>query len=94
MDFVEGLPKSNSMDCILVVVDNISKYSHFLSLSHPFTTAKIAKLFLDHIYKLHDMPTKIVSDQDRVFTSNFWQQLFTMSGTKLCMSSAHHLPAV
>jgi hypothetical protein len=32
MDFIEGLPKSGSMDCILMVVDRFSKYSHFLAL--------------------------------------------------------------
>lgn len=90
MDFIEGLPKSGSMDCILVVVDRFSKYSHFLALSHPFSAAKVAKLFLDNIYKLHGMPDSIVSDRDRVFTSNFWQQLFTLTGTQLCMSSAYH----
>jgi hypothetical protein len=90
MDFVEGLPKSNAMDCILVIVDTFSKYGHFLSLAHPFSAAKVAKLFLDNIYKLHGMPVKIVSDRDRVFTSNFWQQLFQLTGTQLCMSSAYH----
>jgi hypothetical protein len=90
MDFTEGLPKSRSVDCILVVVDRFSKYSHFLPLAHPFTEAKVAKLFLDNVYKLHGMPSSIVSDRDRIFTSAFWQQLFHLSGTQLCMSSAYH----
>ena len=47
MDFIEGLPKSGAVDCILVVVDHFSMYGHFLALSHPFTAPKVAKLFLD-----------------------------------------------
>jgi hypothetical protein len=61
MDFIEGLPKSESMDCILVVVDRFSKYNHFLSMFHPFSAAKVVKLFLDNIYKLHGMLHSIVS---------------------------------
>jgi hypothetical protein len=70
MDFVEGLPLSGGLNCILVVVDTFSKYAHFMGLKHSFTTAGIAKIFLFQIYKLHGMPSAIVSDRDHIFTSN------------------------
>jgi hypothetical protein len=73
LDFIEGLPKSMHANCILVVVDKFSKYGHFIPLLHPFTAAKVARIFLDNIYKLHGLPSNIISDRDRVFTSNFWQ---------------------
>lgn len=90
MDFIEGLPISSSFNCILVVVDKFSRYSHFIKLKHPFTALKVAQLFMDHVYKLHGMPQAIVSDRDRIFTSLLWQELFCLSGTELRMSSAYH----
>lgn len=90
LDFIEGLPKSANVDTILVVIDTFSKYAHFLPLSHPFTAFKVAQLFLDSVYKLHGMPTSIISDRDRVFTSHLWQDLFRLSGTTLKMSSSYH----
>lgn len=90
MDFIEGLPKSKGKDCILVVVDRFTKYSHFLPLSHPFTAAGVAKLFFDHIYRLHGLPESIVSGRDKVFTSSFWQELFKLTRVSLCLSSSYH----
>lgn len=90
LDFVEGLPTSNRMNAILVVVDKFSKYSHFVPIAHPFTAAAIAKVYMVNIYKLHGLPQALISDRDRIFTSQFWQSLFSLAGVKLHMSSAYH----
>lgn len=69
LDFIDGLPKSKSYDTILVVVDKLTKYAHFLCLSHPYTAYSDAQLFLSNIYKLHGLPFVIISDRDKIFTS-------------------------
>jgi hypothetical protein len=88
MDFVEGLPRSSGYNCILVVVDKLSRYAHFIPLSHPFTALQVAQAYMLNVYKLHGLPVAIVSDRDKVFTSNLWRDLFRLSQTQLRMSSS------
>uniref|UniRef100_A0A2N9ER56 Integrase catalytic domain-containing protein n=1 Tax=Fagus sylvatica TaxID=28930 RepID=A0A2N9ER56_FAGSY len=90
MDFIEGLPNSNKQNVILVIVVRLTKYVHFFSLAHPYTAAKVASLFMQNIFKLHGLPSSIVSDRDIAFTSTFWQELFTRQGIDLAMSIAYH----
>lgn len=71
MDFVEGLPSSSGVDTVLVIVDRMTKYSHFLALKHPFSATTVAQLFVKEIVRLHGFPSTIVSDRDRVFFSLF-----------------------
>jgi hypothetical protein len=51
LDFIEVLPRSTNYNCILVVINKFSKYGYFLPLLHPFTAPKVAKLFLDQVYR-------------------------------------------
>jgi hypothetical protein len=90
MDFVEGFPKVGGKSVILTVVNRFSKFAHFILVGHPYSAASVAKAFFDNIVRLHGFPTSIVSDRDPVFTSNLWTELFRLSGTRLCTSSAFH----
>ena len=90
LDFVEGLPRSGSYNSILVVVDKFSKFAHFIPLRHPFTPLSVAKAYLDNVYKLHGLRLSLVSNRDRVFTSKLWQELFSLAGVQLRMSSSYH----
>ena len=46
MDFVEGLHKSHMQDVILVVVDKLTKYAHFIPVAYSFSTAKVVALYV------------------------------------------------
>jgi hypothetical protein len=90
MDFIVGLPKSGNKSVIMVVVDHLSKYSHFGALQHPFTASIVAQLFMDQVFKLHGMLHSIVYDRDPTFTSKFWQELFKLQGTQLHLNTTYH----
>jgi hypothetical protein len=90
MDFIVGLPKSRNKSIIMVVVDRLSKHVHLCSLQHPFTTSTVAQIFMENIFKLHNMHYSIVSNKDPTFTSNFWQELFRLQGTQLNLNTSYH----
>ena len=92
MDFIEGLPMSHGKQVIfvVVVVDRLSKYVHFIPLKHPYSALDVAQLFLDNVFKLYGLPTTIVSDRDRIFTSQFWQSLFSLLNVNLLMRTIYH----
>lgn len=72
------------------MVDRLSNYVHFMPLKHPFTVESVARVFFDHIFKLHSLPKMIISDRDSIFLSSFWQEIFRLQGVDLRMSTAYH----
>eukprot|EP00253_Pinus_taeda_P025507 PITA_25507 len=90
MDFITGLPNLGNKSIIMVVVDRLSKYAHLCALPHPFTPTLVAQAFMHQTFKLHGMPTSIMSDCHPTFTSNFWQELFKLQGTQLQLGTSYH----
>jgi hypothetical protein len=90
MNFVEGLPKSGNKSVILVLVDRLTKYAHFISLSDPYTAQTIAQVFMDNVYKLHGPPAAIVTGRDMVFSSKIWQDIFRSMKVSLQFSITYH----
>lgn len=76
MDFIDGLHNSKGKTTIYVVVDRLSKYSHFIPVAHPYTAVRVAQVIFDQIFKLHGMPQSIVCDRDPTCTSIFWKEFF------------------
>ena len=90
LDFITRLPKVFGKDCIFVVVDRLTKFTHFIAVTTTFTAAQVAELFFKEVFRLHGLPKSIVSDKDNCFFSTFWQELFKMVGTNLKPSTSYH----
>ena len=77
-------------DSIMVVVDNLTKASHFILVKSTYKADAIAKIFMKEIFRLHGFSKAIVFDSDLKFTSNFWKGVFAYLGTKLNFNTAYH----
>ena len=91
MDFTFDLPKTSTKNTgIMVIVDKLSKHTHFIALNSKINAKETADLFYKEIYKHHGLPRKIKSDRDSRFTSNFWRNLMKTLQVKLNLSTAFH----
>jgi hypothetical protein len=72
MDFITRLPKSEGKSVIMVIVDRLTKYTHFCALSYPFKYNIVATAFMETVQKLHGSTKTIVSERDPIFTGHFW----------------------
>ena len=60
MDFVTGFPKSRrGNDAIFVVIDRLSKVTHFFPVKESIPASQLAKLYTTRIVPLHGIPLEI-----------------------------------
>ncbi|KAF8761288.1 hypothetical protein RHS01_01288 [Rhizoctonia solani] len=89
-DFITGFPKSNGHNAILVVIDSFSKFGHFIPTTKKVTSKGLAELFVSHVWKLHGLPVRTISDRGTTFTGKFLRALYQRLGVKPSFSSAYH----
>ena len=91
MDFIIVLLMSSCChDAIMVMVDTLTKVSHFSPVQTSFIALVVVEMLLRDIVRLHGIPCKIILDRDSLFTSSFWRQLQVALGTRLDFSTAYH----
>jgi hypothetical protein len=91
MDFVVRLPRTQARyDSIWVIVDRLTKVTHFIPIKMTYSRARLVELYMSWVVCLHGVPKKTVSDRGSQFTSKFWEKLNESMDTKLNFSSANH----
>ena len=90
MDFITDLPESQGHTQIMVVVDRFTKMAHLIRLSEKGTAKEVAYTFLREVWKLHGLPTEIISDMDAKFSEEFWELLCKSLNIRRKMSTAYH----
>lgn len=90
MDFITWLPKIRDKHYIYVVVDMLTKFTHFFAISVDYSAKEVAELFFKEVFRLHGLPKNIVSDRHTKCICVFWQELFRLMGTKLTPGTSYH----
>ncbi|CAL1360997.1 unnamed protein product [Linum trigynum] len=90
MDIIVRLPPSGGKTVLLVVVDRLMKYAHFMALSHPYTARTVSEQFVQGVIHHHGFPRSIFSDWDALFLGKLWKEVFALAQTELRMSSGYH----
>ncbi|GKC88279.1 putative reverse transcriptase domain-containing protein [Tanacetum coccineum] len=92
MHFVTKLPRTaTGQDTIWVIVDRLTKSTHFLPMREDDTLEKLTGLYLKEVVSKHGVPVLIIFDRDGKFTSHFLKSLNKALGTQLDMSTTYHL---
>jgi len=74
MDFIVELPESGGYDVIMVVVDLVGKWAHFMETVTTVTVASAANLYLRHVWKHHSLPHQVISDRGPQFVAAFMKE--------------------
>ena len=91
MDLMTHLPRtSQKHDAMWVIVDRLSKSTHFLAVQMTFTLEEFCRLYIQGIVRLHGVPVSIISNRDPQFMARFWKSFQKAMGTQLSMSTAIH----
>jgi hypothetical protein len=89
MDFIIGLYKSSKYnDSIMVVVDKLSKETHFILVKSTYKAINIEYIFMKENFRLHGIPKTVISSRDTKFTRKFWKVMFKGLDTQLKLDTS------
>src|SRR5258707_549216 len=90
VDMIRELLDSKGYNATLVVVDCLSKWIHAIPTVTSLDSARVAQLFLEHVWCHHRLLEEAISDHGPAFVSNFSHNLTTLLGVKLTPSTSYH----
>ena len=91
MDFVVSLLKNlGKFDIICIVVDRLTKQTHFIPIRVDFNEDKLAKIYVKEIVTLHGVQLSVISYRGTLLTFMFWRNLYNELVTQLTFSTTFH----
>jgi hypothetical protein len=62
----------------------------FIPYRETWTVEQLARVFVKEVVANHGILRQLISDRDKLFTSNFWTELMKIVGVKYKLSTAYH----
>ena len=91
VDFLSGFDgMQTDSDCIMVVLDRLTKMGHLIAVTKKLTSELCAHLILRHVFSLHGFPITIVSDQDKLFRKEVWGKYMELWGIQTRFATKNH----
>jgi Plavaka transposase len=90
VNFIVKLPDSHGFNIAMVIVDSVTKHGHFIPTHMTVTALGSARLYLQHMWKLHGLPRSMVSDRGPQFVAEFMHELYRLLGIKVSASMVYH----
>ena len=90
LDLITGLPRSEGYDAVLVIVDKLTKYVHYMPTHSNLKQEGFAKLFVEEVVYKHSIPLKMIADRDVRWAKAFWAAVAKHLGLGLLLSTSHH----
>ena len=82
-DLVTDLLESQGVTPIIVFIDRLTKLVHFVPYRKEITAEQYARLFIDHVFKLHGLPEVLIYARNPWVLRKFWDKLFAHLGKDL-----------
>ena len=76
VDLTGPLPMSRGKDMILNIVDHYTKQIYLFPVTSQITADGVASIYFDHVFPLHGIPQKIISDRGPQFAARSTRALY------------------
>ena len=90
VDLIGELPESNGYNAICVIVDRFSKQMHAIPTTTKLSAEGMAKIYRDHVFRLHGLPRKIIHDRGTQFDAKMMKELYKLLHIEGNPSTAYH----
>jgi hypothetical protein len=93
LNFVIELFESRNYNAVFMIINRLSKMHHYISCTtneNETTTEKTTKLFIQHVWKLHELLITMIFDRDSQFIFLVWNTICKMLKIKTKLFIAFH----